>query len=702
MTRTGEGTDRRSAGLNDQTRIVIGRAMVTGALLLAVAAVGLYVINGEAGKLLGDWAIHNGVTVLAIGAVAFLALPGQPRNGAVWVLAWAAVFGSLQVTGAAVVLARTGISNAELQAETISVALGDLDLAGAIGFTLAVSMWVPALFLVITLGLLLFPDGTPPSPRWRPLGWASVVAIAGISLLLAWVARPWGQAAFGDEFSPALDATLAVLALTLGLCVIASVAALVIRWRRSEGETRLQFLWIGWGVGLMAITTVVTLPFDSRLLQIVSLPLLVIIPLAYGIAVTKYRLYEIDLIVNRTIVYGALAAFITVVYVGIVAGIGALFGAGDDPNAVLAIAATAIVAVAFQPARRWLQRAANRLVYGKKATPYQVLADFSRRVAATDDSLLEAAARSLVAGTNAAQAAVWLQIGDRMTLTVDWPHIDGSSDFDVASFPIERDGRDLGVLTLSTAPGHRLSAEDHRLAEEVASAMGLSLQNQLLTQTLQGRVEELRDSRRRLVSLQDDTRRRLERDLHDGAQQQLVALKVKLGLSKAIAERDGATDTAGLLTQLSDEADGAVEALRDFARGVYPPLLEAEGLPAAVTAQARRTSIPIEVEVDGIGRYDRDVEATVYVCVLEAIDNVARYADASHTRIALAQHNGTITFRVTDDGVGFDTETTPTGRGLTNVADRVDAIAGTLIIDSTPGTGTTLMATIPATPRIGS
>jgi signal transduction histidine kinase len=685
--------------LSDQSRILIGRVMAAGAMVLAAVAMTLYVVNGEAGRLLGDWVIHNGVTAFALGAVAFLAVPRQPANGAVWVLTWAAVFGALQATGAALVLATTGISNAELQAGTVTVALADLDPLGAIGFMIAVSMWVPGLFLMITLGLLLFPDGSPPSRRWLAVGWLSAIAMAATSVTLAWVARPWNRMAFDRDFSPATETLINALLLSLGVSVVASVTALVIRWRRSEGESRLQFRWIGWAVGLMAVVTLVTLPFDSRGLQIVSLPLVAVIPFAYGVAITKYRLYDIDVVVSRTIVYTALAGFITVVYVGIVAGVGALFGSGDDPSAALAIVATAIVAVAFQPARRWLQHWANRVVYGKKATPYEVLADFSRRVAATDDSLLEAAARSLVEGTNAEQAAIWLDIGDRLTKTVEWPTEYESADRDLTSIPIEHDGVELGMLTLTTTRGQRLSSGDQRLTREVASGMGLSLQNQLLTETLQANVEELRESRRRLVAVQDETRRKLERDLHDGAQQQLVALKVRLGLSRAIAEQDGAPQTAVFLAELSEEADGAVESLRDFARGVYPPLLEAEGLVAAVSAQARRSSVPVAVAGNGIGRHERDVEATVYICVLEALHNVARYADASAAQVALSQRNGSVTFEVADDGVGFDTGTTPLGRGLMNVADRIDAVAGSFRVESSPGAGTKVIGTIPASPR---
>jgi signal transduction histidine kinase len=217
----------------------------------------------------------------------------------------------------------------------------------------------------------------------------------------------------------------------------------------------------------------------------------------------------------------------------------------------------------------------------------------------------------------------------------------------------------------------------------------------LLTERLEARVDELRESRRRLVAVQDDTRRRLERDLHDGAQQQLVALKVKLGLARALAEKAGATETTALLERLGGDADGAVNALRDFARGVYPPLLEAEGLGAALAAQARRAPLPVTVEPDGVGRYDRDVEATVYFCVREALRNTVRHAEATQARVILGRREGTLVFEVRDDGVGFDPGSSNGYTGLTTMTDRVDALAGTLQVASRSGEGTAITGAIP-------
>jgi signal transduction histidine kinase len=290
--------------------------------------------------------------------------------------------------------------------------------------------------------------------------------------------------------------------------------------------------------------------------------------------------------------------------------------------------------------------------------------------------------------------AVSVRAGGETVEAAAWPVEVADGLGEPVSFPIEDGDLTLGSLDVYVAAGQVLQADDRRLVEQLASGMGLALRNQLLTERLEARVEELRESRRRLVAVQDETRRRLERDLHDGAQQQLVALKVKLGLGRAIAEKDGATRTAELLSRLSSEADEAVDAMREFARGVYPPLLEAEGLASAIAAQARRAPIAVTVDADGIGRYPRDVEATVYFCVTEALRNTVRHAGASTVTVNLSQANGSLEFQVADDGVGFDPDGAG-GLGLVTMTDRIDAISGEFSIHTEPGNGTTLTGTIP-------
>ncbi len=243
--------------------------------------------------------------------------------------------------------------------------------------------------------------------------------------------------------------------------------------------------------------------------------------------------------------------------------------------------------------------------------------------------------------------------------------------------------------------GQHLAKTDMALAEELTAGIGLALRNIRLTQTLEGRVVELRESRRRIVSLQDETRRTLERDLHDGAQQRLVALKVKLALGGQIANRDGATRTAEFLGDLSKQADEAISELREFARGVYPPLLEAEGLSAAMTSQAGRMPMVVDVATEGVGRYSKELEATVYFCILEALQNVARHSRAASAQVTLRHEEMNLEFEVRDAGIGFDPAVTKMGDGLVNIRDRVDAAGGSLSIVSSPGGGTVVSGWLP-------
>ena len=202
-------------------------------------------------------------------------------------------------------------------------------------------------------------------------------------------------------------------------------------------------------------------------------------------------------------------------------------------------------------------------------------------------------------------------------------------------------------------------------------------------------LEDLRASRQRLVAAQDEERRRLERNLHDGAQQQLVALSVGLGLARRTASQDPAT-TDQMLERLQGDVGDALENLRDLARGVIAPLLEHEGLAAAIGAQARRSTLPVRVESDGIGRYPQEVETAVYFCTLEALQNAAKYAQPQEVVVRLREEGGELIFTVRDDGRGFDQSKTKLGSGLQNMSDRLEALGGDLSVRSVPGGGTTV------------
>jgi signal transduction histidine kinase len=228
-----------------------------------------------------------------------------------------------------------------------------------------------------------------------------------------------------------------------------------------------------------------------------------------------------------------------------------------------------------------------------------------------------------------------------------------------------------------------------KLVADLAAQAGLLLRNV-------GLIEEIRASRRRLVAAQDQERRRLERNIHDGAQQQLVALAVKARLARTMTERDPAK-AVELLTQIETETHTALEDLRDLARGIYPPLLADKGLTAAIEAQARKSSLPVEVHADPIERAQPEVEAAVYFSVLEALQNVAKYAEAKSVTVRLSRANGDLRFEVADDGRGFDPAATGYGTGLQGIVDRLGALDGSFAVESRIGAGTRVVGRIPAT-----
>jgi signal transduction histidine kinase len=600
---------------------------------------------------------------------------------------------------------------------------------GLIAESLNNPMWVPVVGLPVTFLLLLFPDGHLPSPRWR---WFA--RILGASLVIMFLTIVLGPGKFGDEagafanfrnplgvesLRPVLAVAIFALAM-LPIGVIGSLVALVQRFRRSSGIERLQLRWLVTAATIVGVLYTVALligmagswgvnqPGWMTVLQNVAVFSFGLIPIAIGVSVLRYHLFDIDVVINRALLVGALAVFITIVYVAVVVGVGALVGSRADP--ILSAAAAAIVALAFQPVRKRAQRFADRLVYGERAAPYEVLSEFSERLgnAYANEDLLPRMARALAGGTGALRADVWVRIGDQLVSEGRWPQ-DAEALSPIAATeegagvvtatemrePIRHQGELLGALSIVKRPGESITPTEDKLVRDLAAQAGLVMRNVALTGQLMDHVEQLRASRQRLVHAQDEERRKLERNLHDGAQQQLVALSVKLRLAEGLVDRDS-EKTKSMLADLQTETTQAIEDLRDLARGIYPPLLADKGLVAALEAQARKGSIATSVEAENVSRYPQQVEAAVYFCALEALNNVAKYSGADNAEVRLAQTNGDLTFEVSDDGAGFDSTKTSYGTGLRGMADRVEAIGGVLEIRSAPGEGTSVTGRIPA------
>jgi signal transduction histidine kinase len=314
-------------------------------------------------------------------------------------------------------------------------------------------------------------------------------------------------------------------------------------------------------------------------------------------------------------------------------------------------------------------------------------------------------ARTLAEGTGAGSSTVWLVAGDELRPEATWP--EGSEDPGgiplsdppsipgaTLAFPVRDHGVVLGALSLTKAAGDRVTPTEEKLANDLAAQAGLVFRNVRLTNELLARLKELQASRQRLVGAQDAERRRLERNIHDGAQQQMVALAVKTRLARTLAAKDPARGRA-IVAELGRGLTSALEDLRDLARGIYPPLLADLGLGAALIAQARKGPLPVEVVADGIGRYPQDEEAAVYFCTLEALQNVAKYAGASRATVRLSETEGHLAFAVHDDGAGFDTSNTSFGTGLQGMADRLSSLGGDLSVSSAPGRGTTVAGRLP-------
>jgi signal transduction histidine kinase len=262
--------------------------------------------------------------------------------------------------------------------------------------------------------------------------------------------------------------------------------------------------------------------------------------------------------------------------------------------------------------------------------------------------------------------------------------------------PVRERGELLGVLTIAKPRGERVTEVDIDLVERLAVASGVVLRNLRLDAELAQRLADIEASRRRLVTAQDDARRRIEADLAGGSRAQLAALRTRLSSLVRDVDPHAAPKTAVLLGQLVTAADGALETLSGLAAGVYPPRLAADGLAAALVEQAGKAAVPVSVHAAGLGRYAGEVEAAVYFSVLEALQNVVKYADATSVQVRLRQDGGRLRFEVADDGAGFDTATTSDGTGLQGIADRLDTVGGKLSIRSTPGAGTTITGEVPA------
>jgi len=677
-------------------RAVVRLAFGVGAALF-VAAMALAALNHTFTQ--DPFTLISVVTLSTYAAVGGLLVWRQPRNSIGWIFL---------VAGLGILF---GGASAEYATYGAVTRPGSLPFVDEVAW---VNNWAFIVVGAVPLLLVLFPTGHVPSPGWR---WFPPALIGCLSILvLATMFRPVPMEIttttvvdnpFGvRSWGPFLQAVSWISGLALAGLSLLSVVALVQRFRRSRGEERQQLRWLVTIAGLsgvflilVLITSIGLAPNQTSTVNDLMffgffLCIGVGIPAACTVAILKYHLYDLDVVVKKTVVFTIVAGFITLLYLAALAL--------ATVTKIGAIAGAIVLVLTFNPVRRRARSIADRIVYGKRATPFEVLSDFSENLRDTYsvDDVLPRITQLLAASTGAEDVRVWLRrersIDDRSRWPTELPpapshgvSAEAMPEFGggVSAFPVTHQGELLGAITLRMPAADPMDASKERLIVGLASQAGLALRNVRL-------VDDLRASRRRIVTAQDERAKKLERDIHDGAQQQLVALAVKLRLLEQEIEGDPTTAKA-MAAELQTTTNETLEDLRDLARGIYPPLLADKGLLVALEAQAKKAAMPVTVTSNGVGRFAADVESAVYFSCLEALQNAAKYADANEVRVRLSNGTGELRFEVADDGRGFDPSTTSYGTGLQGMADRLAALGGELIVTSTPGDGTAVAGRLP-------
>lgn len=723
--------------LDNERRLpaILGAAIALGGIALAVATLILTILDREypplytlAGLSVGS-SLAVTTAVQAVGLITFSLACG--------VIVWRCPKATLSlVFFLTVAFLALGAFAKEYAVYGLVVAPGSLPLADAAAWSQEV---LPTLvFAAGFLFLVWFPDGRLTSPRWWPAVALVMVVFAGAIVVnldspypLRVGANQWVPVSMPPAVWPigtSLSWASGVIDWGLPAAAMLIAVYVILRLRAASGDVRLQLSWFVYAATIFLLAFLLNLadqpppldwlpePVRSTLQDFAdseaghaigswagvgeTLAGTVLLPIAIGVAMVRYRLYEIDVVINRTILYGGLAVFVTAGYGIVVAGVGSLLGQRAGLGPLLTILAIAVVAALLEPVRGRLQTLANVAVYGRRAHPYEVLSDFARSVGRAEraEVLLPRMAELLRDGTGASKAEVWVRSGERIQLAASSPpspagarptaagpeELAGRLGSEGIVVPVFDEAELLGALAVSKPRGQPLTSIERRLVEDVASQAGLVLSRFRL-------VQDLRESRARIVAAQDLERRRIERNLHDGAQQRFANALLALGL----AHEQGGRRPNGrdLVAQASEEVRAGLADLRELARGVHPALLTESGLGAAVGSLADRSPILTTVNVTTDRRFPEAVETTAYYVVAEALANAAKHAHAENLEVGIEEEDGRLRVSVADDGVGGADPLR--GSGLVGLRDRVAAVGGSLSVSSPKGKGTTISVELP-------
>lgn len=682
-------------------RFRAARAVVAVTALFGAGAIALAVLGALGIATADAWAAG---VVIAVWAVVALVVATRSRQ--LWTPLTTAA--AALAAGAVLALHPSTASSADLWTTVALTILG-----GALG-QLAVSL----------------PDGSLDGRRWL-----AVAAGYGIALLAAlWLVE-------GDG-----DPTAVVVVWAAALALIAAPCVLG-RCRMAGTADRARLQWAGWAALVMATSSILAVVVSALTgwpdhAGSVAMATTTAMPLALVASTVDRLLPFAPRTLAHTIVGAGMALAAAAVYSLVVVGFNG--SPSDEEQAVLglSIVATVAIAVLALPTRRRLEGFANQRVYGERQAPDTALHTMANRMsrAVPMDELLLQLAETLRRTMHLDRAEIWTGDGGMLDLTVSVPDRPrqrvtfGEAERDVAArtpvagnawlaiwAPSLLDGRDdqhvrvasvahlgelLGlIVTVRAADEGELDEEQDRVLTDIARQLGLALHNVRLDTALQASLDELQVrnaelvvSRARIVAAADESRRQIERNLHDGAQQHLVAMAVKLGLARQLLDADPVTAST-LVEELREDVQATLTELRELAHGIYPPLLRSRGLPEALTAAANRAVLSTTVLAADLGRFDPDVEAAVYFCCLEAIQNAGKHAgDGASISITVGHAAGELEFAVSDDGAGFDPTAVAGGHGFVNMTDRLGARGGTLTVTSAPGSGTTIAGRLPADP----
>lgn len=666
-----------------------------GTLVVLVAVVVLLARGRSVEVLYGLWIVQNGPSSILLLWMAYLVLRRYPRHNAGRILLAIGVTQVLHVVVAT-------IADLRLVAAGVDIPLvgdhglvsADLPLDAAIWLWIMNWLWVPAAVLAVLL-LLVFPDGRLPGPGWRwtrALAGLAAALLAGGAGIDGWPTADW---AVGEE-----PAIVGILMLAGGACAlalaVAGIVAFAIRWRRAGAELRRFQVVGGTAIGFVLLA-ILTYPWPPVWVPVVHVAFNALI-LVYGLAIARYRLHDLEPVLGRSAVAALLSVLVAAIYLLVVVVAGRLVGTGiDDP--LLPLVAVGLVALLIEPARRRARRLVDRWLYGRSADRGDVLSRLADRASVGGAEVLDEVVELLLRSTGAARAEAWTETWSAATGHAGPAAAAGVL---VAGEPralaeIGHRGERFGELRLYARAAADLVPEAAVLLGDAARLLGVVLRNERLALRLEEQLSQTRASRQRLVEAQEQARRGLERDLHDGAQARLIALRLRVGALRSLAAEQGGPALDEPLDGLGRELDAAVRQLRELARGLHPPMLEQAGLAAALRAHVRDLPVPIAVTASGTVRYPRAVEGAVYFSCLEAVQNALRHAAATEITIELDCAPAELRVSVRDDGRGFQPGAAP-GTGLGNIDDRVSALGGQVRVDSSPDSGTRVDVVIPIQP----